>query len=204
MTRFPGFSATAAIALGAALSMLAGLAFADDDLADQIVTTLTRSVGAKADSGTPAKPSPLLESLRSRGSRSLSSGERKEIANIAEVKPAIDLDIQFDYDSAEISIASMPTAQSLGRALTNPALRGLVLLIAGHTDAMGSEAYNQELSERRAGTIKRYLIEKFGIAGTDLIAVGYGKSKLKKPDAPMDAINRRVQVVNMETRNAAK
>jgi OmpA family len=62
----------------------------------------------------------------------------------------------------------------------------------------------QELSERRAGTIKRYLTEKFGIAGTDLIAVGYGKSKPKKPDAPMDAINRRVQVVNMETRNAAK
>lgn len=64
--------------------------------------------------------------------------------------------------------------------------------------------FARSFSERRAGTIKRYLTEKFGIAGTDLITVGYGKSKLKKPDAPMDAINRRVQVVNMETRNAAK
>jgi hypothetical protein len=70
--------------------------------------------------------------------------------------------------------------------------------------AVGGEAYNQGLSERRADTIKRYLTEKYGIAGTDLVTVGYGKDKPKDPNAPMDPINRRVQVVNMDTKTASK
>ena len=72
-------------------------------------------------------------------------------------------------------------------------------MVAGHTDAIGTEVYNQGLSERRADTIKRYLTEKYGIAGTDLVTVGYGKDKPKDPAAPMDPVNRRVQVVNMVT-----
>ncbi|MGA7993801.1 MAG: OmpA family protein, partial [Bradyrhizobium sp.] len=53
-------------------------------------------------------------------------------------------------------------------------------------------------------TIKRYLTEKYGINGTDLVTVGYGKSKPKDPNAPMDPINRRVEVVNMDTKTASK
>jgi hypothetical protein len=75
---------------------------------------------------------------------------------------------------------------------------------AGHTDATGSESYNQGLSERRADAIKNYLVDKFGIAGTDLVTVGYGKSKPKDPAAPMDPTNRRVQVVNMASQTASK
>ena len=44
----------------------------------------------------------------------------------------------------------------------------------------------------------------FFIAGTDLVTVGYGKDKPKDPSAPMDPINRRVQVVNMDTKTASK
>ena len=81
-------------------------------------------------------------------------------------------------------------------------------MVAGHTDAAGSEAYNQDLSERRADSIKRYLVDKYGINGTDLVTVGYGESKLKDPSQPMAEVNRRVQVVNMENKataaNAAK
>ena len=49
-----------------------------------------------------------------------------------------------------------------------------------------------------------YLVEKYGINGTDLVTVGYGKNKPKDPNAPMDPINRRVQVVNMDTKTASK
>jgi len=94
----------------------------------------------------------------------------------------------------------MPSVQALGKALSDANLKGSTFVVAGHTDAIGSEAYNQDLSERRADTIKRYLTEKYGINGTDLVAVGYGKTKPKDPNAPMDPINRRVQVVNMDTR----
>ena len=76
-------------------------------------------------------------------------------------------------------------------------------MVAGHTDAAGGESYNQDLSERRADAIKRYLVDKYGIASSDLVTVGYGKSKLKDPANPMADANRRVQVVNMENKATA-
>ena len=94
--------------------------------------------------------------------------------------------------------------QELGKALSNPDLKGSTFVVAGHTDAIGAEAYNQELSERRADTIKKYLTEKYGIAGSDLVTVGYGESKPKDANVPMDPANRRVQVVNMDTKTASK
>ena len=79
--------------------------------------------------------------------------------------------------------------------LTLAGLSGLVL--AGHTDAVGNEGYNQDLSEKRADSLKKYLVEKFGIAAADLVTVGYGKARLKNPNDPNGPENRRVQVVNM-------
>jgi outer membrane protein OmpA-like peptidoglycan-associated protein len=213
MTSFQSLSLLKAITLGAALSMTAGLALAGDGnvSADQIRNALqpkplTRglSVGPQADPAVKAKEMGFIATLRDRKSRSLSLGEREEIAEIASTKPKIDLDIQFDYNSADIRTSSMPAVQELGKALSDASLKGSTFVVAGHTDAIGGEGYNQDLSERRADTIKRYLIDKFGIAGTDLVTVGYGKTKPKDPSAPMDPINRRVQVVNMDTKTASK
>jgi outer membrane protein OmpA-like peptidoglycan-associated protein len=213
MTSFHRLSATAAITLGAALSMTAGLAFAGDNnvSADQILNALqpkplTRSlsIGPQADPAVKAREIGFVDTLRDRKTRSLSMNERQEIAEIASTKPKIDLDIQFDYNSADISKASMPAVQELGKALSNANLRGSTFVVAGHTDAVGGESYNQDLSERRADSIKRYLTEKYGINGTDLVTVGYGKNQPKDASAPMDPINRRVQVVNMDTKTASK
>jgi outer membrane protein OmpA-like peptidoglycan-associated protein len=118
-------------------------------------------------------------------------------------KPKIDLEINFDYNSANISARSLPSVQALGQALSNPDLRGSTFVVAGHTDAAGGESYNQDLSERRADAIKRYLVDKYGIASSDLVTVGYGKSQLKDPNQPMSDTNRRVQVVNMENKATA-
>jgi len=213
MTNFHSLSVLKAITLGAALSMTAGLAMAGDNnvSADQIVNALqpkplTRglSAGPQADPAVKAREMSFVATLRNRKTRSLSLGEREEIAEIAATKPKIDLEIQFDYNSADISKTSMPSVQELGKALSNPNLKGSTFVVAGHTDAIGGETYNQDLSERRADTIKRYLTEKYGINGTDLVTVGYGKSKPKDPNAPMDPVNRRVQVVNMDTKTASK
>lgn len=165
---------------------------------------LTRglSIAPQTDPPNPAETK-LIQSVRGRATRSLSSTEREEIASVAKDKPNIDLEITFDYNSADISTKSLPSVQALGRALTSPDLKGSTFVVAGHTDAAGSEGYNQELSERRADSIKRYLVEKCGIAATDLVTVGYGKSKLKDPSQPMAEVNRRVQVVNMENKTTA-
>jgi outer membrane protein OmpA-like peptidoglycan-associated protein len=213
MTSFHRLSGLTAITIGAVLSMTAGLALAGDNnvSADQILNALqpkplTRglSAGPQADPAVEAKQIRFVDTLRNRKTRSLSLGEREEIAEIASTKPKIDLEIQFDYNSADISRNSMPAVQELGKALSNASMRGSTFVVAGHTDSVGSEGYNQDLSERRADTIKRYLTEKYGINGADLVTVGYGESKPKDPNAPMDPANRRVQVVNMATKTAAK
>jgi outer membrane protein OmpA-like peptidoglycan-associated protein len=213
MTSLLRLSGLKAITLGAALSMTAGLALAGDNnvSADQIRNALqpkplTRglSIGPQADPSVKAKEISFVQTLRNRKTRSLSMGEREEIAEIASTRPNIDLDIQFDYNSADISTTSLPSVQALGKALSDANLRGSTFVVAGHTDAVGSEAYNQDLSERRADSIKRYLTEKYGINGTDLVTVGYGKTKPKDPNAPLDPVNRRVQVVNMDTKTASK
>jgi outer membrane protein OmpA-like peptidoglycan-associated protein len=168
---------------------------------------LTRglSVGPQqqVDPATAAAEGKLVQKVRGRATRSLSVSEREEIASIVKDKPKLDLEINFDYNSADISAKSLPSVQALGRALSSSELKGSTFVVAGHTDAAGGEGYNQDLSERRADSIKRYLVDKYGINGSDLVTVGYGKSKLKDPSQPMAEANRRVQVVNMETKTTA-
>jgi outer membrane protein OmpA-like peptidoglycan-associated protein len=215
MTSLNRFSGLKAITLCAALSMTAGLALAADNTvsADQILTALrpkpmTRSLSVtpapQVDPSVKAKEVNFLDSVRNRKTRSLSLGEREQIAEIAATKPNVDLEIQFDYNSADISKTSLTAVQELGKALSNPSLKGSTFVVAGHTDAVGSEPYNLDLSERRADTIKHYLVEKYRIAGNDLVTVGYGKTKLKDAGNPTAPINRRVQVVNMDTKTASQ
>jgi len=69
--------------------------------------------------------------------------------------------------------------------------------IGGHTDNISSAAYNQKLSEKRANSVRQYIIDKFGIDGSRLTATGYG---LTKPIASNDTEegrqkNRRVEAV---------
>jgi outer membrane protein OmpA-like peptidoglycan-associated protein len=204
--------------IGAAISFGAVTARAEDNnnkdknvTEDQIVRALapekkaplTRglSVGPQqvVDPAAAAAEGKFVQQIRGRSTRSLSNSEREEIATIVKDKPKIDLEINFDYNSADISAKSLPSVQ----ALTNTELKGSTFVVAGHTDAAGGESYNLDLSERRADAIKRYLVDKYGITGTDLVTVGYGKSKLKDPSQPMAEVNRRVQVVNMENKATA-
>jgi outer membrane protein OmpA-like peptidoglycan-associated protein len=145
----------------------------------------------------------VLKALRNRKSRSLSPMEREQITAIVTDKPKIDLEINFDYNSDQINSRSLTAVQTLGRALANPDLKGSTFVIAGHTDGAGGEAYNQELSERRADSIRRYLVDKSGIPADDLVTVGYGKTKLKDSANPLSEVNRRVQVVNTENKATA-
>lgn len=203
--------------IGAAISFGAVTARAEDNnkdknvTEDQIVRALAPEKKAPLTRGLSVGPQQVadpaegkfVQQIRGRSTRSLSSTEREEIATMVKDKPKIDLEINFDYNSADISAKSLPSVQALGRALTNAELKGSTFVVAGHTDAAGGESYNQDLSERRADAIKRYLVDKYGVTGTDLVTVGYGKSKLKDPSQPMAEANRRVQVVNMENKATA-
>jgi OOP family OmpA-OmpF porin len=100
----------------------------------------------------------------------------------------------FDFDRAELKPSATEVLREAVRTLKdNPDLR---VVVEGHTDSVGSDAYNQRLSERRAEAVKRYLVAQ-GIEASRLSTHGYGESK---PAASNDtaegrARNRRVEIV---------
>lgn len=147
----------------------------------------------------------FVDSLRGKPSRSLSLGEREKLVTVAATKPQIDLPMEFDYNSDVLRGPALANANSLGRALTDPSMRGQTFMIAGHTDAKGPDAANLKLSERRADAVKRFLIQTYAIPAANLITVGYGKTHLKNPNDPVGRENRRVQAVNMlQSKTAAR
>jgi outer membrane protein OmpA-like peptidoglycan-associated protein len=175
---------------------------AEQRSADDIINALksprvTRGLTTSpADAARAADETRFLSAVRNRPSRSLSTEERDKIASIANSKPKIDLEINFEYNSAVIGSKAMSQVTELGKALTSEDLKGRTFILAGFTDAKGSETYNQGLSERRADAVKQFLREKYGIEAGNLVTVGYGLKQLKDPANPFAAENRRVQVSN--------
>src|SRR5262245_27984565 len=122
--------------------------------------------------------------------------EREQIVSIAQNRPSVDLEVSFEYNSATIGERATPQVTALGQALSSAGLKGGTFIVAGYTDAKGSETYNQGLSERRADAVKRFLSGHTAIGAGTLVTVGYGKPKLKNPAEPFSGENRRVQVIN--------
>jgi outer membrane protein OmpA-like peptidoglycan-associated protein len=202
-----GALAIAIFASGMALAIVPRSAGAEELSAQQIIDGLklskTRGLSASDSASlTAAADLAFVKRVRSQ-SRSLSLEDRDQMAAIATKRPAIDLDINFDYNSAALTAKAEPQLKNLGKALTSAELAGSVVLLGGHTDAKGSDAYNQSLSERRAETVKRFLVENYHIPAANLVSAGYGKKGLKNPGDPFAAENRRVQVSNVAARDEA-
>jgi outer membrane protein OmpA-like peptidoglycan-associated protein len=105
-----------------------------------------------------------------------------------------DIEVQFEFDSARLTRAARASLAVLGRALESGELQDFDYLIAGHTDAKGSAAYNRALSYDRARAVRDYLIDRFDINPRRLHVIGWGESRLKNPRKPFAAVNRRVEV----------
>ena len=183
---------------------VAGLAQAQTLNSDAIVNSLkpkaatrslTRSFNNQS-SGPSAEDSQFLNSLPTRGIR---IEQRKKLEEIVKKEdlPRIDIEIGFDYDSAAIRSDSVKDVIELGKALASDALAGSRIVLNGHTDAAGSDAYNQELSERRAVSVRKFLVDNFGIKPDRLVAIGYGEESLKNTGDPLASENRRVEVINL-------
>lgn len=101
--------------------------------------------------------------------------------------------IQFNFDSDVLSDKSKVSLDTLGEMLNLDEMVDKNLTVEGHTDSIGSEEYNMELSVRRANSVKDYLVETHDINPDRLEANGAGESKLIDPLNPKAALNRRVQ-----------
>lgn len=88
--------------------------------------------------------------------------------------------ILFDFDSAQLRDSSKAILRSLSHFIVNePKLK---LLVEGHTCTIGSYNYNISLSQRRAESVKRYLVQNCGIAPGRLKSIGYGFTRPEKPN----------------------
>jgi outer membrane protein OmpA-like peptidoglycan-associated protein len=186
-------------------SALAGEQPTEAQILDALKPRISRSLSTgPADVARAAEEQRAIQTLRQgQKTRSLTSTQREQVAAVAKDKPKIDLEIYFDYNSAAITANAVPSLSSLGKALSSADLQGSVFMIAGHTDAKGGENYNLGLSERRAEAVRRYLMEKFNLSAEALNSVGYGKEQLKDAQHPFAPENRRVQVVNMAAKSTA-
>lgn len=111
--------------------------------------------------------------------------------------PTINMKVVFEVNSSRLSNAALNTLSELGKALNDELLLPYTFLIAGHTDAMGSESYNQRLSERRAESVRDYLNYRYGIDRNRLKVLGFGEDRLIDRQNPHSKANRRVQISNL-------
>lgn len=102
--------------------------------------------------------------------------------------------IYFDSGSANIKPESFPILDNVAQTLI--ANQGVAVRIAGHTDSDGSSSYNQGLSERRAASVRDYLVNK-GVPAGSLSTVGYGEEQPVVPNtsASNKAQNRRIEFI---------
>lgn len=125
-----------------------------------------------------------------------SLAERLERA-LAETGHADIYDIYFDFNSAEIREESEPTLHDIAEIMRrHPDWK---LSIAGHTDAIGGDALNLDLSKRRAASVKNALVAKFGVRDVRFTTTGYGKSRPVDTNDTEEgrARNRRVELVRL-------
>jgi outer membrane protein OmpA-like peptidoglycan-associated protein len=118
-----------------------------------------------------------------------------EVTRPAENEIAVHLtnDILFDFNSA----ALRPESQSTLRDLASNFQRypDETISVEGHTDNVGSAAYNQTLSENRAYSVKTYLVDQ-GVPSSRVSAVGYGETRPKASNTTPEGrqLNRRVEI----------
>lgn len=110
-----------------------------------------------------------------------------------EISVRLTNDILFDLDSSALRGASRTTLNELATNFQQyPDNR---IIVEGHTDATGSDAHNQSLSEARAANVADYLIER-GVSAGNIIVYGYGESRPKSTNDTAEGrqLNRRVEI----------
>jgi outer membrane protein OmpA-like peptidoglycan-associated protein len=110
-----------------------------------------------------------------------------------ELKVTVRNEVLFDFNSAALRSASRDSLREMADVFQK--YPNTTISIQGHTDSVGSVAYNKGLSERRAGSVERYL-EELGVSGSRMETIGYGKSRPRESNSTASGrqLNRRVEI----------
>ena len=112
-------------------------------------------------------------------------------------RPKLDLNVNFEFRSAELTEDAMVVLNEVGKAMNNQKMQGAKFELNGHTDDIGSENYNMSLSAQRAHAVGKYLKSTHSIEGHRVVPKGYGESypKVENTNDENRAENRRVEFV---------
>lgn len=142
----------------------------------------------------------LETQLRGDQAQRYSLRQVRDIRQVRALAPEIELDaVRFATGSAAIRPEQAKSLAKIGTAISN-AIRNdprTVILVEGHTDAVGDAGYNLALSDRRAETVALALTEYFDVPPANLITQGYGESTLKIRTLDAEPANRRAVVRNI-------
>lgn len=139
--------------------------------------------------------------MRLRPDQRVTVREFKRRPDLRRMAPSIDIQsINFAFGSAEVLPSQYGKVENIADGLRRVLRRNprAKILIEGHTDAVGSAASNQVLSERRAESLKRVLVREFGVPSRALETVGYGEEFLLVPTQNENWQNRRVTLRRLD------
>lgn len=132
--------------------------------------------------------------------RRFSLRQVREINQVRALAPELELDaVRFETGSAAIRPEQARNLAEIGTTLRRMIAENprTVILVEGHTDAVGDATYNLALSDRRAETVALALTEYFNVPPENMITQGYGESALKVETQSAERANRRAVVRNI-------
>lgn len=105
----------------------------------------------------------------------------------------VELDVKFDFDRAQVREESYSDIKNLADFMQQYPQTSTV--VEGHTDSVGTDQYNQRLSERRAQAVREVLVNQYGVESQRVDSVGYGESRPVADNNTEEGrqINRRVE-----------
>jgi outer membrane protein OmpA-like peptidoglycan-associated protein len=105
----------------------------------------------------------------------------------------VELDVKFDFDKSVVKEGSFDDIKNVADFMAQ--YPQTTTVVEGHTDSIGTDAYNQGLSERRANAVRDVLVDQYGVAAERVNAVGYGETRPVADNSTPEgrAINRRVE-----------
>jgi outer membrane protein OmpA-like peptidoglycan-associated protein len=178
------------VTMGLSCALLGAAKAADRPNADEIAAQLM-AISPRAGQTLEEewdRPELTCTPLEARG---MFYAEGEEVAR----RPRMHLEVNFAFGSAELTADAVEVLDELAAAIQSPVLADSRFLLVGHTDAVGSDEANLDLSERRARAAYDHLVAGQGVAPERLRARGCGETVLLAED-PRSPRNRRVEVIN--------
>lgn len=175
-------------AIGAVAGAIAGAVIGNQSGNNRTGAVVGAAAGAAVGAAVGRRMDKQAEELRQ-----IEGVEVEHQAGTGEINVRLTSDILFDTDSSALRSASRSTLNELATNFAQ--YPDNAIIVEGHTDSTGSDAYNQRLSEARAASVADYLIDR-GVRAGAITVYGYGELRPKSTNDTAEGrqFNRRVEI----------